>query len=148
MKAKILNLFKPSNLMILRTNNTLFSLKNIVFFSLINALLLSVSIANCNTIIHDNSIEIPVESTFKIGIFSNFEGVKIYAALNHEDRQQMREEMRQQWDANSEVARQKLRETWKQMGTEEKERMRRDMAVTISSDSASANSTLTPPSRR
>lgn len=131
MKNNRLNMHKPTKMAVLQNQNPRISLKNMVILPLINVFLVFGLNANSYAIQEKVSMSNVLANMSETANPKELGAQKIEVAFNQEDRQQLRDEMRQQWGANGDAANQKA---WKQMGTEDRERMRRDMIQTAPVD--------------
>ena len=131
MKNNRLNMHKPTKMAVLQNQNPRISLKNLLVLPLIHIFLVFGLNANSYAIQEKVSMSNVLANMSETANPKELGAQKIEVAFNQEDRQQLRDEMRQQWGANGDAANQKA---WKQMGTEDRERMRRDMIQTAPVD--------------
>ena len=130
MKNNRLNTQNTANLTILQNKTSTFSLKNIVFLPLISIFLVFGLSANSYAIQQKLSIGQSLTNVTETTAVADLDRNKIEVAFNQEDRQQLRDEMRQQWNGGAENA----QKTWKQLGAGDREQMRRDMVQTNGAD--------------
>ena len=128
MKNNRLNMHNTSNLTILQNQTTKNSLKNIVFLPLISILLVFGLNANSYAATQKTSMTEVLANVSQIASISDSDAQKFQTAMTQEDRQQLRDEMRQQWNGNNATDAQK---NWKQLGAEDREQLRRDMVRTV-----------------
>ena len=131
MKNNRLNVLNTSNMMVLPNKNTKFSLKNIVFLPLINILLVFGLNASSYAVTQKMSMSDVLANVTQIANAPEMTSGKFETAMTQEDRQQLRDEMRQQWNNTGNSADNSANKAWKQLGTEEREQLRRDMVRTV-----------------